>query len=581
MRRILSMLGAATIVATACGSQPPAATQTQPGQPAGATQAAAQPVRGGRVVIGSISDIKTLQPVIATDTASSEVWSQIYIGLLKTDPDTGDLAPDLAEKYEVSPDFKKVTYTLRQNLVWSDGTPFTGEDYKYTVEAVARSKKTVRKSQVNGITGFADYEKGTTDSIAGIVVKDNGRVIEVTFDKVNCVGVRNISGAGAGGILPKHAFVAGWDNKSTDVTKNIDDHPLNMKPPASMGRFTFKEHQPGVQSTLVANDKYYGGRPLLDEYIVKVYADQTAVKAALLTGEISLGSAQPADVEELQNAGREILNFHRAKGVSNYVYIGWNTVSAKAPWLADKRVRQALWYGLDVKTIVDKTVLGYGHQIYTHIPQASAFYDDPGYNKYGYDVAKSKQLLEAAGAKMGPDGVYRWSDGKPMQFRIETNQGNKVRETILEIAQEQYKKIGIKIDPLLESFPALLDRTDCCNPELDGWILGWSLGLDPDSAMMGIWHSQNVKKGGFAMGSYSSKELDTLAEQGRFGPDCSLPARKKAYTQIGKILNDDVPYTFLYTGDSLVFANKAIQAFEPKPFSTSSLWNLEKWWIKR
>lgn len=577
MRRYLAILGAVLLTATACGSQAPSTQQTAPG----ATQAAQQPVRGGRIVEGTFSDIKTLLPTIATDASSSGVFGWVYIGLLRINPDTGDLEGGLAEKFEQSADGKKVTYTLRPNLVWSDGKPFTGEDYKYSAEAVARSKKSVDKSLFGDVTGWKDYIDGKTDGVAGIVVKDGGSVIEVTFDKVNCVAVRNISSAGRG-ILPKHHFVSGWDNKTTDATKNIDDHPLAMKPPASMGAFVFKEHQPGVQSTLVANDKYYRGRPNVDEYIVKVYADQTAIKAALLTGEVSFSdSIQPADVAELKQAGAEVLNFSTAKGVSNYAYIGWNQNSAKAPWLKDKRVRQALWYGVDVKTMVDKFVLGYGHQIYGPIPQASAFYEDPGFNKYSYDPAKAKQLLESAGAKLGGDGVYRWTDGTPMQMRIETNQGNKVREQILEVATEQYKKIGVKIDPLLETFPALLERTKCCGTDYEGFILGWLLGLDPDSAMMGIWHSQNVKPNGFSRIQYQSAEVDKYAEQGRNGPDCSIGARKKAYGQLQKAINDDAPYTFLYTADSLVFHNKAIQGVESKPFSAASIWNIEKWWIKR
>lgn len=578
MRRYLAIVGAVLIAATACGPQAPTGDQ-QTASPAGV--AAQQSVRGGRIVQGSISDVKTLQPVIATDTASGDVWGWVYVGLVRNNPDTGDLEGTLAEKFTVSPDGKVLTYTLRPNLVWSDGQPFTGEDYKYTVEAVARSKKTVRKSQVQDILGFKDYETGKTDSMAGIVVKDGGKTIEVTFEKVQCVAARNVSGAGAGGILPKHAFASGWDNKSTDVAKNIDEHALNMKPPASMGPFVFKEHLPGVQSTLVANDKYWKGRPNVDEYIVKIYADQVAIKAALLTGEVSYGSVQPADIEEVQNAGREILNMHRNKGVSNYTYIGWNQKAEKAPWLASKQVRQALWYGLDVKTIIDKTVLGYGHTVYAHIPQASAFYEDAGFNKYPYDANKAKQLLESAGAKMGPDGVYRWSDGKPMKMRVETNQGNKVREGILEIATEQYKKIGVQIEPVLESFPALLDRTDCCKTDFEGFIIGWSLGLDPDSAMMGIWHSQNIKPQNFNNVQYKNPELDKLAEQGRFGPDCGTEARKKTYTQVQKMLNEDAPYTFLYTADSIVFANKSIQKFEPKPFSTAALYNIEQWFIKK
>ncbi|MBI2983261.1 MAG: hypothetical protein HYY42_03625 [Chloroflexi bacterium] len=579
MRRYLAILGAVLLVATACSQQPP--TGGQEPTTAGAPVAAAdKPVAGGRIVEGAISDIKTLQPVISTDTASSGAWSSFYTSLLRSNPDTGDLEPGLAEKFELSKDGLTVTYTLRSGLVWSDGQPFTGEDYKYTAEAVARSPKTVRKSTLQDIVGWKDYVDGKADEVKGIQVKESGRVIEISLTKAFCPALRNLSGAGAGGILPKHHFVKVWNNKTTDTKTNIDDNPLNLAPPASIGPFVFKEWKPGVQVTMTRNDKYYRGAPLLDEYIIKVYADQVAVKAALLTGEISYGGVQPADVEEVKTAGSEILNFHRFPGVSSYVFISWNGKATKAPWLGDKRVRQALTYGLDVSSIVKNVLLGYGVQVYAHTPKASwAYPDESKLTKYAFDQKKAKELLEQAGAKMGPDGVYRWTNGQPMQMRIETNQGNKVRETILQIAQEQYKAIGVKIDPLLESFPALLDRSVPQNLDHEGVILGWSLGLEPD--MYSIWHSGQSGKDQFNWVHYSNPEVDKAIEAGRNGPDCSTPARKAAYNTVNQHLNADVPYTFLYTGDSLVFFNKAVRGIEPKPYSTASAWNIEKWWLKR
>ncbi|MEK7284232.1 MAG: ABC transporter substrate-binding protein [Chloroflexota bacterium] len=572
MRRLLAAFGAALLVATACGpTGPSSGGPTAPG-------AEEKPVAGGRIVEGAISDVKTLQPVISTDTASSGAWSNFYIGLIRSDPDTGDLEGGLADTFELSKDGLTVTYRLRDGLVWSDGQPFTSDDYKYTVEAVARSKKTVRRSTFQDIVGWKDYVDGKADEVKGLQVKDGGKTIEIQLSKVFCPALRNLSGAG-GGILPKHHFVKGWDNRTTDTTTNIDDHPLNMTPPASMGPFVFKEHKPGVQVTMTRNEKYYRGAPLIEEWIIKAYADQVAIKAALLTGEVSYGSVQPADVEEVQNAGKEILNFHRQKGVSGYNYIGWNQKAAKAPWLADKRVRQALWYGIDATSIIKNIVLGYGHQVYGHTPQASwAYPDDKDFSKYAYDPNKAKQLLEQAGATMGPDGLYRWRDGKPMQMRIETNQGNKVRETILQIAQEQYKKIGVKIDPLLESFPALLDRTDP-GTDYEGFILGWSLGLDPDG--YSIWHSSQQGKNQFNNVFFTSPETDKALETGRNGPDCIVEARKKAYATFNKVLNEEAPYTFLYTQDSIVFFTKSLQNIQPKTYSSGSGWNLEKWWIKR
>src|SRR5581483_2032323 len=319
------------------------------------------------------------------------------------------------------------------------------------------------------------------------------------------------------------------------------------------------------------NDKYFRGAPLIDELVVKVYADATAVKNALVTGEVTYAGVEAKDYDEVSKV--DALKGYRYKS-SSYNYIGWNAKAAKAPWLANKDVRQALWYGINVDAIMKKIVFGLGTQVYAHNPPVSWAYDPTGLTQYTYDVAKAKSLLEKAGAKMGPDGIYRWTDGQPMKMRIETNQGNNARETILQFAQDQYKQIGIQIDPLLESFNALLDRTDP-GTDFEGFILGWSLGADPDP--FSIWHSSQQGKGQFNNVGYVNPAVDKALEDNRNGPDCSQDARKKANHTVDLALNQDAPYTFLYSQDTLAFASKQLQNFDPNTYST--IWNAEKWWL--
>jgi peptide/nickel transport system substrate-binding protein len=559
------------LVATACGP-----AETGPGA-SGSAATSEKAVAGGHLVEGQIGDPKTFQPVIASDSVSSNSWGQVYISLLRVNRDNGDLEPGLADKWDVSADGKIITFTLKDGLVWSDGQPFTGDDYKYTVEAIARSKKTVRKSTFQDVDGWADYVAGKTDTLAGLTVSNGGKTITVTFAKVSCGALRAIHSA-QGGIIPKHSFLQYWDNKSTDATKNIDDNPLNMAPPASMGPWVFKSFTPGQTIEYVRNDKYYRGPPLVEQFTLKNYADANAVKAAFLVGEVSYIAPALGDVDELKKDQDAIMT--RFPSVTAYNYIGWNAAAAKAPWLKNKQVRQALWYGINVQAIIDKIVFGYGKQVYTHIPAASWAYSDAGLNHYAYDPAKAKQLLESAGAKMGSDGVYRWTDGSPMKMRIETNQGNTARETILQFAQDQYKQIGIQIDPLLESFNALLDRT-VPGTDYEGYILGWTgLAGDPDNASYSIFHSTQRGKDQFNNVDFVNAQVDKDLDQGRNGPDCSKETRAKLYQDFGKILNDEAPYTFLYSGDAIVFYSKKLQNIQAAPYSSGSAWNIEKWWIK-
>ncbi len=567
MRRSFAFLAIAVLVAIGCAPT---------GQPTASPSAGEKPVAGGRLVVGSISDPKTLQPVISSDTTSSAAWSLVYIGLIRSNKDTGEPEAGLAEKFGLSADALTLTYTLRDGLIWSDGTPFTMDDYKYTAEAVMRSKKTARKSSFENVVGAKDYEQGKTDEITGIQVKDGGKTIEIKLIQPFCTAITSLSGAGAGGILPKKQFLQYWNNKTTDTTKNLDDTPLNNAPPVSMGPFLFKEFKSGVQVSYTRNDKYYRGAPLLDEYIIKTYADATAIKNALLTGEIAYAGVEAKDYDEVSKS--QDLAFFRFPRLV-YRYLGWGTQSARAPFLKVKEVRQALQYGINIDALVQKVLFGFGSRVYSHNTPVSWSWNEEGINKYPYDVSKAKSLLEKAGAKLGTDGYYRWTDGKLMEVQLETNQGNNTAETTIQYAQEQYKLIGIKVNTLLESSNTLLERNDPTNSDVEGWYLGWSIGTDLDPYP--VWHSSQVAKGQFNVTHYSNPAADKAMLDNRNGPDCSKDARKKALHTVDKAINEDAPYTFLFSDDSLLFASKTLRDFQPTAFSSTSGWNIEKWWIKK
>src|SRR6266851_1376845 len=137
---VKATLSAFVLIGTACApvAPAPAAAPTNAATGAGPTLVVApaattadQPKPGGRLIVGDGSDSKTLQPVISTDTSSSLVWARMYETLIDVDPMTGSPVPRLAEKFEVSPDSKTMTFTLRDGLQWSDGSAFSGDDFAF------------------------------------------------------------------------------------------------------------------------------------------------------------------------------------------------------------------------------------------------------------------------------------------------------------------------------------------------------------------------------------------------------------------------------------------------------------------
>lgn len=566
MLRLGSIALALVITATACAS-----TQQQ-------AQTAAPGERGGRVVGGVGENLVSLSPLFGADFISAAIWSKFYRPLIIEDPDTGELKGELAREFTLSDDRLSVTFKLRDGLVWSDGTAFTGEDYRYTAEAASRSKKSRFAETFKDVVGYDEYVAGKADMISGIAVSDAGKTIVVRRKNATCVGIRDL-GMSAFGVLPKHKFIADFDNKTSDATKNIDASKLNEAPPASIGPFVFKEHRPGIEVSMTRNDKYWKGAPLIDEFVMKVYSGPQSLKAAILTGELTYASFVPAnDVDEIQKTGQN-LNYHKVSTPTDNNFLGWNINSPKAPWLANKNVRQALWYGLDVKAALTKVMGGFATQTFTHTAPSFWSYPEAGtaLNKYEYNPTKAKQLLESAGAKIGADGVYVWTNGQPMRMRIDGVGGGAPPGLVIEIAQAQYKQIGIAIEPNLLAFPAFVERNITKMADRDGSFWGSQPGGAEGEPMWVLYHS----KGPSNFWNVNNAALDRALDSARDGPDCSIAGRKKAYAEANRIMNDEAFNTYLWMRDFIAFSSNKLVGFQPKPFSLHSDWNIEKWSLKK
>jgi len=563
MRMFVSVLGAASLVATACApsSTTPPATQAQ----------AETPVAGGRIIEGSFSDIQRLNPATSNDATSSGISGKIYDALVNVDAKTGDPIPWLG-KWTVSADGLTYSWTIEPKANWSDGKPIIADDFVTRVKAQLRSKVTPNKSQFDKVEGAKDYQAGKATSISGIKVDaSDPKKFTVKFTDAFCPALLSVFGAAP---LPTHIF--GKYTVDSDITKNVDEAPENNNPPVASGPFKFKEWRKGDQVILSRNESYFLGAPLLDEYVLKVVADSTAASAQLKTGELTVNLIQPSEIADLSK--QDSLKIYRWQD-PGYTYIGWREQSPTATFFNDKRVRQALAYGINMKDVLQAVFFGEGTQMFSHHAPVS-WAAATGLNPYAYDKAKAESLLKDAGYAKGADGFYA-KEGKTLGFTIVTNQGNKTRETFLQVAAEQYKQIGVKVNPKLEAFEALVPKLTGGNPEVEAVIIGWQIGAEADSYT--LWHSSSIptpEKGGNNFVFYKNPRIDTLLDTGR-GPDCSKETRKKAYQEFNQILNEDQPYNFGISGNRLLATASNIRGIDPGSFSPTGEWNIHKWWIKK
>jgi len=569
--RSISVLILLTVVIAACDSGAPAPSPAK-------SEVPVSPVRGGRVVEGQFLDAKTFAPFLANDTSSYIVSGLVYDPLFRVDAKTGEIKPNLGT-WTVSSDGLTYRWKIEPGAIWSDGKPITGEDYLTGVKAVARSKKALRIGSFQDIEGFDEYRTNLAATIKGITVDPlDPKSFSVKFKRVFCPALANAFGPAVG---PLPTQVYGKYTGPDDTGPKIDEAPENMAPPVSSGPFVYRSWKPSSEIALDRNDSYYRGTPYLDGYTLKIVNDVTTLAMQLKTGEINFGTIEPKDLDDIKK--RDTLRVYSYPELQ-YDYIGWNLRSTTTPALSDKRVRQALAYGFDMTAAVQQLLYGQGSRVFEHhLPLSWASADPASLNRYPYDPVQSGQLLRAAGWTLGADGYYQ-KDGKPLQLSIITNSGNKVRETLLQTAVEQYKLIGVKVAPRLVPAETLVDIISSRSEDVSGWLYAWKLAPEPDP--YAIFHSSAIpdpvrRTNGYNFGAWSSAEADKLIDAARTpsSGDCSQPTRKKSYDALNRLLNDEQPYDFGFAKTTLLVASRELRGLDPGTFAAYN--DIEKWWLAR
>jgi peptide/nickel transport system substrate-binding protein len=479
----------------------------------------------GVLRFGLGGEVSVLNPILSTDTSSAAVEGMIFSGLAKVNEKL-EMVPDLAEKWTVSKDGKIWTFYLRQDVKWHDGVPFTAADVKFTFDSILNP-------QVNSVRR-GDY----------II---DGRPIE--FKVVNKYTVQAVLPkpfapflAQAGmGIIPRHLF-AGQDINTADLNRR----------PVGTGPFIFKEWQTGDHITVKRNPAYYGGAPRLLEIIFKIIPDDNAQLIALEAGEIDTAGIPAKDYRRLKTVkGIDLYEYDTLL----YTYLGLNLANPK---FADKRVRQALAYATDKNQLVNLIYRGLASPAYAPSAPVSWAYSDK-VAKYPYDPEKARRLLKAAGAEK-------------LEFTILVNQGNKEREKGAVILQQQYRKVGVKVNVRVLEWSALLKLVNAPKDpkDFEAVIIGWSLGIDPDA--YSIWHSSQYPKG-FNFIKYHNTEVDRLLERGRVTVDRG--ARKKIYAHLWQLIAADQPYIFLWYPRAIEGVSQRVGGLS-KPGPAGLFLNIEK-----
>lgn len=501
-------------------------------------------------------------PLLNDTTYDDAVIDLTYNSLLSFDKNLNP-KPELAKSYEISDDNLSITFKLNDNIKWNDGKTLTADDVAFTFTSLADKGYTGSKyGYVEELKGAKDYHEGSADKIEGIEVIDKN-TIKFTFAEPYSPGLTNL---GSIGIIPKHIWgevpIAQWKDKKDLLTKPVGTGPYEV--------VSFTE---GQDVQLKRNDNYFDGDVKTEKFILKVTNEDTAT-GELLNGTVDVIDAsnlKNKDIKELESEGMDVTSYD-----SNLVqYMGFNLRDKK---FQDKNLRQAFMYALDRNAMVDKLLEGNGQVVDTPmLPSSWSYPDKSTLNNYKYNKDKAKELLKQAGYEdRDNNGIVEDKDGKELVVKLTYPTGNKLREQTAPIIQANLKDIGVKMELENMEFTALMDKV-VANHDFELYLMGNNLSLDPDPKP--YWHSTSAsdEKGNSAwnISSFKNEKADQLIEQGISVSD--QKQRKEIYSQFGKLLNDEVPWAYLYSQNIRKAYNPHLKDF--KPYTFNDFDNVKDWYI--
>src|SRR5229473_8668166 len=274
--------------------------------PGGSTQTGLTPKKGGHLVEGNFSDIRTLNSMLSSDTASNQVIGLMFDGLMNYSKN-GDLVPALAKSPPTtSSDGLTYKFTLRDNLKFSDGQPLTADDVVFTYQLAYDPKYKDVSSPRRG-----DLQK----YIASVTAPDPKTVVITT----TTVFAPFLANHALYGILPQHVL------GSMDA-KAINTADFNTAPSVTNGAFKFVKWDKGQQVTLARNDNYWNGPAYLVSYVYKVLPDSVAVSNQLKTGEIDIGPVDPSLFDDIKTATNVAMSEF---GVPTFTFYAYNLDPSK------------------------------------------------------------------------------------------------------------------------------------------------------------------------------------------------------------------------------------------------------------
>ncbi|MBS3940009.1 MAG: ABC transporter family substrate-binding protein [Actinobacteria bacterium] len=557
---------AAALVITACGGgddpepEPEAPEETEPDAEEEPTEEpteeeeATGPVQGGTVLFGDEQEPTILNGwlIDGNSLVTSKVNSNVFPGAYVIQPDFS-YAPSLIDgEAEFTEDPFSVTYTIREEAVWSDGTPISSEDFVFTFETIM-DMEAAWADQITSRNGYeliSDYE----------VVDEK----TVTFNFTEPFAAWQLLFAA---ILPAHVL------EGEDFTTVMND----TLPDVSGGPYIFDSWDKGTQLRLVRNENYWDGEVMLDELIFRYVPDTTTLTQQMVGGELDVYDPQPQIelIDTLEGASDQ-LQYETGLGPV-WEHIDFNTL---VPGLDKDYVRQAIALGINREQIVEtlvRPVFADAEVLNNPFWMANSEFYEPSYSQWDYDPDAAVALLEENGCTR--DGDFFTCDGDTLSFRISTTGGNERRELTQQLIQADLAAIGIEISIENDEGAAFFERLN--TPDNCGGVCDYDIGLfawvgsPSPSGNANIYGCDGDELRPQNWTAWCNEEITNLMDEANSSVDPQVIA--DLWNEAAQVFADGAPVVPLFQQPQLVAWENGVTGPQLNATNATNLWNAGTW----
>ena len=488
----------------------------------------------------TISDPKTFNPVLVTDSGSGQVTGNLFEGLVRLNPLTTLPEPGLAESWEIGDGGRSITFHLRRGVKWQDGEPFTARDVVFTLRAI--------------------YDPRVPNSERSILTID-GKPIEIEALDDHTVRMKlprpfaPLLYSIGFDILPAHILEKALDAGNFNRSWGIDTPPERI---VGLGPYRLTRYVPAQFIEFTRNPDYWmkdehGAQlPRLNGQVLLIVQDQNASYLRFLSGQTDVHTPRPEEVLDLRarkdalgislkdvglDTGSLFFTFNR--NPRHYVRDG--AADPRLSWFTDPKFLRAIAHLIDKQAIVNLCFHGLGGPAVSGISPENRIFHNPNLKDYEYDPKLAEQLLESGGYHLIGPGVRADARGNRLEFNLTTNAGAREREQMCAIFKQDLANVGIRVNYRPLEFTTLVEKLDS-TLDWDCVLIGFTGGIEPNnganfyrsSGNLHLWNPSQPKPA-----TPWEAEIDRLLEQG----SAEMDVRKRApyYWRIQQILHDELP----------------------------------------